>query len=241
MNARQAGVVLLTTLLGGCASLSTVPEVQQFDRHDPRRGTVQQSINTQPEGVDAQGAVLLRIIKEDHELELWRQQRDGAWILAKTYPICRFSGGLGPKRRQGDRQAPEGFYSITVSSLNPHSREHLSINTGYPNQFDRNWGYTGSDVMIHGGCSSAGCYAMTDASMEEIYAAVRDSARSGQQSVQLQIYPFRMTDWRMLGLTHDHNLAFWLELKRGWDWFESHRAPVPMTVSGRDYVLADRR
>jgi len=241
MKAQQAGVVLLTTMLLGCSAMGPLPDHQQFSRHDPRRGTVPQSPYTQPDGVDSHGPVLLRIIKEDHELELWRQQRDGAWLRARVYPICRFSGSLGPKRRQGDRQAPEGFYELTAVNLNPMSREHLSINTGYPNALDRAWGYTGSDLMIHGGCSSAGCYAMTDAAMEEIYAAVRDSTRLGQHRVQLQIYPFRMTDWRMLGLPHDRNRAFWLELKRGWDWFEQHQSPVPVSVVGRDYVVHDKR
>ena len=162
-------------------------------------------------------------------------------MLAKTYPICRFSGELGPKRRFADRQAPEGFYTLTKSNLNPFSKEHLSINTGYPNELDRNWHYTGGDVMIHGGCSSAGCYAMTDAAMEEIYASVRDALQAGQASVQLQIYPFRMSDWRMISMKNDKNHAFWLELKRGWDWFEAHKAPIPVTISGRDYLVPESR
>ena len=115
-------------------------------------------------------------------MEIWKQNRDGEYALLKTYPICRWSGDLGPKKKQGDRQAPEGFYTITPGQMNPNSNYYLAFNTGYPNAYDRAWGYTGSELMVHGDCSSRGCYAMTDEQIQEIYALARESFFGGQKS-----------------------------------------------------------
>jgi murein L,D-transpeptidase YafK len=181
--------------------------------------------------------VLLRIIKETKQLELWKQDNDGTWIKVKSYEICAFSGQPGPKKKQGDYQAPEGFYEITASQLNPFSSYHLSINTGYPNKYDRAYSYSGAALMIHGGCSSAGCYAMTDPNIEEIYAAVRDAIKGGQKSVQLQIYPFSM-DWlNMFAYRNDPNYKFWTELKAGWDWFEKNKQPIPVDIRDGKYYI----
>ena len=92
-----------------------------------------------------------------------------ASTIFKTYPICSYSGGLGPKIQQGDRQAPEGFYLVSLEQLNPRSKYYLAFNVGFPNAYDRAYGRTGSNIMVHGDCTSSGCYAMTDAVMEEIY------------------------------------------------------------------------
>jgi hypothetical protein len=181
---------------------------------------------------------MIRIIKETATLELWKQS-GSSWKQIKTYPICKFSGDIGPKKRVGDRQAPEGFYEITRYQLNPFSREYLSINTGYPNARDRAHGYSGDALMIHGGCASIGCYAVEDKAMEEIYAVVRDSLLAGQDRVQLQIYPFPMTAWRMAMMSNHKDYEFWKELKQGWDWFEDNRSPIPVTVEGKRYRIAN--
>ena len=212
----------------------------QFDRRDPQRGKVTQSAVTHGPLVSVASPVMLRIIKETSKLELWRQGATG-WTHVRSYGICRYSGNLGPKQRVADMQAPEGFYEITRRSLNPVSREYLSINTGYPNAYDRTHGRTGSDVMIHGGCKSAGCFAMTDGSIEEIYAAVRDALDAGQRSIQLQIYPFEMTDARMANLPKGSNADFWRQLKAGWDYFERYQRPIPMGVASGRYQLLDTR
>src|SRR5947207_8839424 len=136
--------------------------------------------------------ILVRIFKEEAELEVWKQDDSGRFGLLRTYPICRWSGGLGPKIKQGDRQAPEGFYTITPGLMNPNSSQYLAINTGFPNAYDRANGRTGSFLMIHGGCSSADCSAMTDEQIAEIYALARAAFFAGQKSFQLQAYPFRM-------------------------------------------------
>ena len=131
--------------------------------------------------MDKSSPILARLFKEESELEVWKQTEDGQYALLKTYPICRWSGDLGPKIKEGDRQAPEGFYTITPGQMNPRSNYYLAFNTGYPNAFDRAWGRTGSELMVHGDCSSRGCYAMTDEQIQEIYALARESFFGGQK------------------------------------------------------------
>ncbi|MFL5044500.1 MAG: murein L,D-transpeptidase family protein, partial [Xanthobacteraceae bacterium] len=144
-------------------------------------------------GMSKESPILARIFKDESELEIWKQDNTGHFALLKTYPICRWSGELGPKIKQGDRQAPEGFYTITPGQMNPNSSYYLSFNIGYPNAFDRAHGRTGAHLMVHGDCSSAGCYAMTDEQIGEIYSLARESFFGGQHSFQIQAYPFRMT------------------------------------------------
>ena len=144
-------------------------------------------------GMDAHAPIFIRIFKEESELEVWKQRDDGRYYHFKTYPICNWSGELGPKLKQGDRQAPEGFYTVTREQMNPDSKYHLAMNLGYPNAYDRAHRRTGDFLMIHGKCKSAGCYAMTDALIEEIYAMARESFIGGQDSFQVHAFPFRMT------------------------------------------------
>ena len=124
--------------------------------------------------MEKESPILMRIFKEESELEVWKQNDSGRFALLRNYPICRWSGELGPKFQAGDRQAPEGFYTITPDLMNPNSSQYLAINTGFPNAYDRVNGRTGSFLMIHGGCSSSGCYAMTDEQIAEIYALARE-------------------------------------------------------------------
>jgi murein L,D-transpeptidase YafK len=225
-------VFISALMLAGCATTTT-----QYSRNDPQRGLVKQSTSTASKGAHASAPVMLRIIKESKTLELWKQNKDTTWSKIQTYEICAFSGTAGPKKKAGDRQAPEGFYNITAGQLNPMSSEYLSVNTGFPNTRDRAHGYTGSALMIHGGCSSAGCYAITDKSMEEVYAAVRDAIRSGQKSVQVQIYPFEMNTFRMITIKNNPNYEFWKELKEGWDWFEKNQRPIPVEIKNKRYYI----
>ena len=181
--------------------------------------------------------ILVRIFKEESELEVWKEDQSGRMALLKTYPICRWSGDLGPKVRQGDRQAPEGFYTITPSLMNPNSNYYLSINLGYPNAYDRSNNRTGSFLMIHGDCSSAGCYAMTDEQVAEIYALARESFFGGQSSFQIQAFPFRMTPQNMARHRNSTHLAFWKMLKTGYDHFEVTRQEPKVDVCDRRYVF----
>ncbi len=181
--------------------------------------------------------VLLRAFKKESELEVWKMKADGRYALLKTYPMCRWSGQLGPKRREGDRQVPEGFYSITPRHLNPNSAFYLSFNVGYPNAYDKAHGRNGSHIMVHGACSSRGCFSMTDGQIAEIYAIVREFFSGGQKSVQLQSLPFRMTPQNLAKHRLDKDFAFWKKLKEGADHFEVAKQEPVVMVCSRQYVF----
>jgi murein L,D-transpeptidase YafK len=180
--------------------------------------------------------ILLRIFKEEAELEVWKQDTTGRFQLLKTFPICRWSGDLGPKLHEGDRQAPEGFYTVTPELMNPNSNFYLAINTGYPNSFDKANNRDGSALMIHGDCSSSGCFAMTDEQIGEIYALARDSLL-GRPSFQIQAYPFRLTPANLARHRTHPQLAFWKMLKIGNDHFEATHLEPKVDVCNRRYVF----
>jgi murein L,D-transpeptidase YafK len=188
-------------------------------------------------GMDTSSPILLRIFKEEAELEIWKEARDGKYALLKTFPICRWSGELGPKIKEGDRQAPEGFYAITPELMNPRSSYYLSFNLGYPNEFDRAHGRTGAHLMVHGDCSSAGCYAMTDEQIMEIYALSRESFDGGQLAFQVQAFPFRMTAKNMARHRKNPHMAFWRMLKEGSDHFELTKQQPKTDVCEKRYVF----
>ncbi|MCG2629001.1 hypothetical protein L6654_20405 [Bradyrhizobium sp. WYCCWR 13023] len=187
--------------------------------------------------MDLNSPILIRLFKQEAELEIWKQTRSGQFALLKTYPICRWSGDLGPKVREGDRQAPEGFYSINPSQMNPQSAYYLSFNTGFPNAFDRALGRTGSQLMVHGDCSSRGCYAMTDEQIAEIYSLGRESFFGGQKAFQFQAYPFRMTPVNMAKHRNNPNMAFWKMIKEGYDHFEVTRQEPKVDFCEKKYVF----
>lgn len=172
----------------------------------------------------------IRIFKEESELEVWLQMTGSEqYALYKTYPICNFSGLPGPKLQEGDKQAPEGFYKVGTSQMNPWSQYHLSFNLGFPNEYDRAWGRTGSALMVHGGCESIGCYAMSDIQMEDIYLLTEVSIENGH-NVPVHVFPFRMSAENILEHRDSQWLEFWLNLKEGYDIFEITRVPPPVTV-----------
>ena len=181
--------------------------------------------------------MLIRAYKKESELEIWKMKSDGQYALLKTYPICRWSGQLGPKRTEGDMQVPEGFYAITPGQLNPNSHYYLAFNVGYPNAYDRAYGRTGGSVMVHGVCSSAGCFSMTDKQVDDIYAIGRDALRGGQREIQLQSYPFHMTPENMAKYRLDPNIAFWKELKNGADHFEVTKTEPSVVICGKHYIF----
>jgi murein L,D-transpeptidase YafK len=188
-------------------------------------------------GFREEDPVLIRIFKAESEFEVWKKKPSGQYALFKTYPICRWSGKLGPKKKIGDRQAPEGFYNVSLGLLNPKSQFYLSFNLGYPNRLESALGYTGEALMVHGACSSSGCFALTDQQMAEIYPLVKAALRAGQPSFQVQSYPFRMTPDNMARHAGDPNMAFWRAIKLGYDSFETtRREPAVGACSGR-YVF----
>jgi murein L,D-transpeptidase YafK len=188
-------------------------------------------------GMDAQAPIFIRIFKEESELEVWKQRDDGRYYHFKTYPVCNWSGDLGPKVRQGDRQAPEGFYTVTREQMNPDSKFHLAMNLGYPNSYDRAHRRTGEFLMIHGKCKSAGCYAMTDALIEEIYAMARETFVGGHDGFQVHAFPFRMSDENMARYARHEAYPFWKTMKEGYDYFELTRQLPTVAVCNRRYVV----
>ncbi|KAB1072803.1 L,D-transpeptidase family protein [Methylobacterium planeticum] len=191
----------------------------------------------QTKGMSQGDPILIRAYKKEAEMEVWKRGASGQYALLKTFPICRWSGQLGPKTKQGDRQAPEGFYTITPGQMNPNSAYYLSFDTGYPNAFDRANGRTGNYIMVHGTCSSAGCFAMTDESMAEIYAVAREAFAGGQRAFQFQSYPFRMTAQNVAKFRNDPNAPFWKNLKEGSDYFEALREEPKVGQCGNRYVF----
>jgi len=182
-------------------------------------------------------AMVVRIFKQERQLEVWKRASSGQFRLLKTYEICAYSGDLGPKFQEGDRQAPEGFYTITPGLMNPKSNYYLAFNTGFPNKYDRAHGRTGSNLMVHGDCSSSGCYAMTDAGIGEIYALARETFKGGNPSFQLQIFPFRMTPQNIAANAASPHLAFWKDIKEGYDIFELTRTAPVWDVCEGQYIF----
>lgn len=188
-------------------------------------------------GMTPRSPVLLRIFKEENVLELWKATDTGRYALLHEYEICKWSGKLGPKFKEGDRQAPEGFYTVSPAQMNPNSGYHLSFNIGYPNVYDRSHGRTGSHLMVHGACSSAGCYSMTDEYVEEIYTLARESFAGGQRKFQVQAYPFRMTPENLVKHVDHPHFEFWKMLKEGNDHFLVNQAPPKVDVCEQRYVF----
>ena len=217
--------------LAGCSSAPVIPAPSEVPLGKDTLALLAKK------GMQPGSPVFVRIFKEESELEIWKQRDDGRFYHFKTYPICNWSGDLGPKLVHGDKQAPEGFYNITPVLMNPNSKFYLSFNVGYPNSYDRALGRTGDSVMVHGKCRSAGCYAMTDALVEEIYGVTREALKAGQPSFQLHAFPFHMTDARMAQMKSNKWYPFWKTLKQGYDHFETYRIPPNIATCERRYVV----
>ncbi|MBB3316557.1 murein L,D-transpeptidase YafK [Rhizobium sp. BK181] len=188
-------------------------------------------------GMQRNSPIMIRIFKEEGALEIWKAKTDNRFDKIADYKICAWSGRLGPKVKEGDRQAPEGFYELTRANLNPNSKYYLAINTGFPNRYDAINGRSGTNLMIHGACSSSGCYSMTDQQVLEIYAFARDAFSGGQSTVQLQAFPFRMTAENMVRHRLNSNIEFWNMLKVGYDNFEVTKRPPEVNVCEKKYVF----
>jgi murein L,D-transpeptidase YafK len=205
--------------------LPGTPDLQAFDSR------------LKESGVALGAPVFIRIFKLEFEMELWMKRGDRFELFA-TYPICRWSGALGPKLYEGDRQAPEGVYTVDWSALNPNSRWHRAFNLGFPNALDRTYGRTGSYLMVHGGCGSIGCYAMTDAVIDEIWRLVTAALKGGQARFHVHIFPFRMTEERMSERSRPRWATFWRDLKLAYDAFEATRLPPKVSVCEGRYMIA---
>ncbi len=175
--------------------------------------------------------ILLRAFKQEGLLELWASDaEDRPFVLVHEYRICTSSGSLGPKRRFGDEQVPEGFYELDW--FNPQSNFFLSLHISYPNASDRILGShqnPGGDIFLHGNCASIGCIPITDDGIKEVYWLAVLVHSQGQKHLAIQIFPARLTDDGLKALAANHPnqpvlMAFWTNLKQGYDLFEkSHR------------------
>jgi murein L,D-transpeptidase YafK len=235
MNAKLvlAGALIASLGIAGCTGSALDGVSAKAERPLPQKVLAAMKAK----GMARSSPVMSRIFKEEGKLEIWKQKGNGRYDVIASYDICKWSGQLGPKFMEGDRQAPEGFYTIRPGQMNPKSSYHLAFNMGYPNAFDRAHGRGGSNLMVHGACSSSGCYSMTDEQIEEIYAFGRDAFRGGQTEFQIQAFPFRMTAANMARYRGDPNYEFWAMLKEGYDHFEITRIPPKVDVCEKRYVF----
>lgn len=192
-------------------------------------------------GLALGGDLYIRIFKEEKEVEVWGVElKTGTYRKFKTYPVCSYSGALGPKEREGDLQSPEGFYDVTRDRLHPESDYHLAFNIGYPNAFDQAQGRTGSFIMVHGACISIGCFAMGNEAIEEIYLLAESSLNNGQSAIPVHIFPFRMTEKNMKVHENDKWENFWKNLKEGYDLFDITGYPPEINSDQESYGFNSR-
>jgi murein L,D-transpeptidase YafK len=232
----RAGLLVLALGVAGCTE-STL-EVSGGSSGNANAPLSQKVVQTMISKSMARGApIIARVFKEENKVEIWKQKTNGRYDLLASYEICKMSGKLGPKYIEGDRQSPEGFYTVRPGQMNPNSKYHLAFNIGYPNAYDRAHGRTGSNLMVHGACSSSGCFSMNNSQMTEIYAIARESFKGGQTEFQIQSFPFRMTAANMARYRDDPNYAFWKNLKEGYDYFEITKTPPKVDVCEKRYVF----
>ena len=190
-------------------------------------------------GVSRDAPILIRVFKAESEMEVWTGDENGTYSLFATYPICYWSGTLGPKLKEGDKQAPEGFYTVTMKqSFHTGTRWPKSLNIGYPNPFDQVNLRSGSHILIHGGCASIGCFAMTNAVSLEVYRLATDALDAGQPNIPVHVFPFRMTEANLAKYDMPRWNSFWQNLKEGYDLFERTARPPRVTVCGTRYGFA---
>jgi murein L,D-transpeptidase YafK len=223
-------------LLAGCNSEDTlgIESVSNRVEH-PLPAKMRQKLAKM--NLSMSSPIMMRIFKQEAVMEVWKANAQDRYQLVGTYPICAWSGQLGPKKKEGDRQAPEGFYTVTPAQMNPRSGYYLSFDMGYPNKYDRAYGRTGRNLMIHGACSSSGCYSISDAAVLQVYAFARDAFKGGQKSFQIQAFPFRMTAENMAKHRSSEYFEFWKNLKVGYDYFEITHRPPEVDVCDRKYAF----
>lgn len=249
---RRATAAVLASLLGTFAAHALTVELKDVasDRVERQRAFAIGSLplpgtpdlaafaqRLEARGLRQGDQVFIRIFKAESELELW--MRSGSTFkLLDTYPICHWSGTIGPKIHEGDKQTPEGFYDVTRRQLHLIGRHPRSLNLGFPNAFDKLNQRTGSYILVHGGCSSVGCFAMTNAVVTEIYDLVEQALKAGQEHVPVHVFPFRMTEANMQ--TYGRNsewMPFWRNLKEGYDAFEQTRVPPQVGICEKRYSI----
>jgi murein L,D-transpeptidase YafK len=236
----QLKQLLLLIVFSICHSALAV-DIPTSARAERSIAGVEQKLKQQlsSKGLRYGSAIFIRIFKQPGTLEVWLASDDGTFKHFKNYKICTYSGDLGPKLKQGDNQSPEGFYFVNAGRLNPWSQFHLSFNLGYPNQYDRAHGRTGSALMVHGNCVSIGCYAMTDQYINEIYALAVAALSAGQAFFRVHSFPFELEPATLSKYSANRWYPFWLNLKEGYDYFNQHKRPPNVEVSNGAYVFSE--
>ena len=218
------------------AEAETVPSTRRSDSaYAAQKPVLEQALEAK--GLTLGRPVYLRLTKEPAELTAFVRGEGGTFKPFRSWPVCSVSGSLGPKLREGDGQAPEGFYSIKPAQMNPASNYHLAFNLGYPNAFDRVNGRTGSFLMVHGACVSIGCFAMTDPAIEEIWTLMQAAFEGGQTSVEVHVFPFAMTGENLAAQWGSEHLPFWTSLAPAWTQFEETARVPRVKVSGKTYQV----
>ncbi|HEC77910.1 MAG TPA: hypothetical protein ENI34_02055 [candidate division WOR-3 bacterium] len=188
--------------------------------------------------------ILLTVFKKEQSLELWaRAETTGNFILIKQYPFTGFSGTLGPKRKQGDLQIPEGFYYI--NNFNPVSNFHLSLKINYPNRSDSILGkkeHLGGEIRIHGSNVTIGCIPLGDDAIEELYITCVDVKSNGQQKIPVYIFPCKMDQdnwlWLRQSTAEDSSLLmFWTNIKQGYDLFTAMKKELVYEIDNQGQYI----
>lgn len=229
-------IIVFSLIFAQSSEAQNLPSSQRLKEVKKKREAEVKKALTE-KGFSWGNPVFMRIFKTEKQLELWIKQGN-TYSLYKTYDICTFgSGGLGPKLKEGDGMAPEGFYFVRPKQFNPYSSFHLAFNLGYPNAYDRAHNRTGSALMVHGSCVSIGCYAMTDPVIEEIYMISEAALKNGQSFFRVHIFPFHMTNLAMSLVNKSKWYDYWLNLQTGYEYFEKHKLPPNVRVKNKKYVF----
>ena len=230
-------IVLISLIIFSSASFSSFPPESTHSKNIRQKNLPVLNKVLAAKGASIGNDVFVRIFKKESLLEVWIKNNDGRYVLLKNYNICHYSGRLGPKIKEGDRQAPEGFYYTNAARMNPWSQWGLSFNIGYPNTYDRAHSRIGSYIMVHGYCYSVGCFAMRNKNIYEIYPLIEMALRKGQPLVRVHIFPFKMTAKNMHVYRKHHWYAFWRNLKQGYDHFEKYGQPPNVEVKNKYYFF----
>lgn len=236
LGASLAGMLSVAPALGQSSAATAADVRQRFTRTFK---TAQLPGDLAAIGARLGAPMLLRVFKLEREVEVWVQPEDQqTFVLFRIFPICFYSGKLGPKVKEGDMQSPEGFYFVGPAQMRAKSQYHRAIDFAFPNDYDAAQGYTGTELLIHGNCVSSGCYAMTDPFVEQLFELGSATAATAAQGFWIHAFPFHMTAEALAGQQDSPWLGFWEQLKAGYDAFETSRVPPHIRVEGGRYVVA---
>jgi murein L,D-transpeptidase YafK len=211
---------------------------RQSDSPNPQNVSLELQARLFAKGFTAGTSVFMRIFKDRSQLQVWLK-KDEKYQLFHTYNICRWSGSFGPKLYEGDKQSPEGFYLVNRQLFNrPSFKWKGSFSIGYPNAYDKLHGRTGSLILVHGGCTSSGCFAMTNPVIKEVHELAQLARKNGQDKFSVNVYPFELTSANLEKHKSSPWIDFWKNLKTGYDLFEETRLPPRVRVCNKHYVFA---